>query len=134
MSTRPHYMPDPADPLLTTRTAAYSLGVSLRAIQLWCNQGKLAHVVTPGGHRRIRLSHVTELQRSFVEASGLPDKAREHFQGFDEVVKKAVDDETLKIVAYLNKMADQPTAMTTRAFWCREIAGLIANRTYKDAV
>lgn len=39
--------------LLTTRQAAERLGVSLRTVQLWCNNGVLTYVRTVGGHRRI---------------------------------------------------------------------------------
>lgn len=45
----------------TTRTAAEQLGVSLRCIQLWCEQGKLQHMRTSGGHRRIYQHAVTKM-------------------------------------------------------------------------
>ncbi|WP_233010481.1 excisionase family DNA-binding protein [Rheinheimera faecalis] len=39
--------------LLSTRQAATLLGVSVRTIQLWVEQGLLSAWKTPGGHRRI---------------------------------------------------------------------------------
>jgi excisionase family DNA binding protein len=39
--------------LLSTRQAAKLLGVSVRTIQLWVEQGLLSAWKTPGGHRRI---------------------------------------------------------------------------------
>ncbi len=39
--------------LLSTRQAATLLGVSVRTIQLWVEQGLLSAWETPGGHRRI---------------------------------------------------------------------------------
>jgi excisionase family DNA binding protein len=39
--------------LLSTRQAAALLGVSVRTIQLWVEQGLLSAWKTPGGHRRI---------------------------------------------------------------------------------
>ena len=39
--------------LLSTRQAASLLGVSVRTIQLWVEQGLLSAWKTPGGHRRI---------------------------------------------------------------------------------
>lgn len=39
--------------LLSTREAANLLGVSVRTIQLWVEQGLLSAWKTPGGHRRI---------------------------------------------------------------------------------
>ncbi|MDR7122223.1 helix-turn-helix domain-containing protein [Rheinheimera soli] len=39
--------------LLSTRQAAILLGVSVRTIQLWVEQGLLSAWKTPGGHRRI---------------------------------------------------------------------------------
>lgn len=63
--SRPHFVQDPVDPLLTTREAALRLGVSLRTVQLWVEAGTLPAGRTPGGHRRIRLSAVEALaQRS----------------------------------------------------------------------
>lgn len=51
-----------SDPFLTTKEAAQRLGVTLRAVQLWVNDGKLPAARTPGGHRRIRSSDVQALQ------------------------------------------------------------------------
>lgn len=68
--SRPHFAPDPLDPLLTTREAALRLGVSLRTVQLWVEAGTLPAGRTPGGHRRIRLSAVEALaQRSGLRAA-----------------------------------------------------------------
>jgi excisionase family DNA binding protein len=68
--SRPHFAPDPLDPLLTTREAAMRLGVSLRTVQLWVEAGTLPAGRTPGGHRRIRLSAVEALaQRSGLRAA-----------------------------------------------------------------
>ena len=39
--------------LISTRQAATLLGVSVRTIQLWVEQGLLSAWKTPGGHRRI---------------------------------------------------------------------------------
>lgn len=39
--------------LLSTRQAATLLGVSVRTVQLWVEQGLLSAWKTPGGHRRI---------------------------------------------------------------------------------
>lgn len=38
---------------LTTKQAADAAGVSLRTIQLWCDDLQISHQITPGGHRRI---------------------------------------------------------------------------------
>ena len=129
--SRPHFKPDPADPLVTTRKAAECFGVSLRSIQLWCNSGKLPYITTPGKHRRLRLSHIVAMQQEHAALLPVPDI---RFPFADKLVEKALEQHTAQIVAYLNKMADQPTALPTRAFWCREIAGLIANGEYKQRV
>lgn len=60
------------DPFLTTKEAAQCLGVTLRTVQLWVNDGRLQAARTPGRHRRIRTSDVRALQ----EAMGIkPAKA-----------------------------------------------------------
>ena len=60
-------IPDnPANLLITVGAAADVLGVTLRSVQLWCNSGLLACVVTPGGHRRIRQSEVQRLADSMA--------------------------------------------------------------------
>ena len=39
--------------LMTTQDVAQKLGVSIRAVQLWMDQGIFEGWKTPGGHRRI---------------------------------------------------------------------------------
>jgi excisionase family DNA binding protein len=48
-------------PVYTTRTAAHQLGVSLRTVQLWVDNGILQAWKTPGGHRRVTISSVKKL-------------------------------------------------------------------------
>jgi len=50
------------DPILTTREAAQLLGVAVSTIQIWMESGALPAWKTPGGHRRVRLSAVRQLQ------------------------------------------------------------------------
>ena len=47
----------------TTREAAEILGVALRTVQLWAEDGILQAWKTPGGHRRISRASVEELLR-----------------------------------------------------------------------
>jgi excisionase family DNA binding protein len=51
------------DKVLTTREAAQRLGVSLRTIQLWVENGVLRAWKTAGGHRRIAKDSVEALLR-----------------------------------------------------------------------
>jgi excisionase family DNA binding protein len=48
---------------MTSRAAAEQLGVSLRTIQLWVENGALRAWKTPGGHRRIAKNSVDALLR-----------------------------------------------------------------------
>ena len=48
-------------PVYTTRAAAQRLGVSLRTVQLWVDNGILQAWRTPGGHRRVTISSVHKL-------------------------------------------------------------------------
>jgi excisionase family DNA binding protein len=48
-------------PTCSTRDAARRLGVSVRTVQLWVEEGRLQAWKTPGGHRRIRLDSVLAL-------------------------------------------------------------------------
>ena len=50
------------DTILTTRQAAHMLGVAVSTAQLWMESGALPAWKTPGGHRRVRLSAVRQLQ------------------------------------------------------------------------
>lgn len=50
------------DPILTTREAAHMLGVAVSTAQLWMESGALPAWKTPGGHRRVRVSAVRQLQ------------------------------------------------------------------------
>jgi excisionase family DNA binding protein len=47
----------------TTREAAKRLGVSVRTVQMWCENGVLESWKTEGGHRRITKGSVETLQR-----------------------------------------------------------------------
>ena len=58
------------DPILTTRDAARLLGVAVSTAQVWMEGGALPTWKTPGGHRRVRLSAVTQLMRQ--REAGLP--------------------------------------------------------------
>jgi excisionase family DNA binding protein len=50
------------DPILTTREAAEILGVSVRTVQTWVEEGAIDSWKTPGGHRRVRQSAVFALR------------------------------------------------------------------------
>jgi excisionase family DNA binding protein len=58
------------DPILTTREAARLLGVAVSTAQVWIEGSALPTWKTPGGHRRVRLSAVTQLMRQ--RDAGLP--------------------------------------------------------------
>ncbi|WP_347557858.1 excisionase family DNA-binding protein [Robbsia sp. KACC 23696] len=50
------------DAILTTREAAKLLGVSVRTVQTWVEEGVINSWKTPGGHRRVRESAVLALR------------------------------------------------------------------------
>ena len=56
---------------LTTRKAALQAGVSLRTIQLWCDQGVITHMTTGGGHRRIDADSLAAVVASRTKAGAL---------------------------------------------------------------
>jgi excisionase family DNA binding protein len=61
-----------AEEYCTTRDAAGVLGVSLRTIQVWVENGALRAWKTPGGHRRIT---VKSLEKLAAERTGALDAA-----------------------------------------------------------
>lgn len=50
--------------LLTPREAAEQLGVSAKTVSNWCKIGKIAHIRTLGGHRRIPKSEVERIKEA----------------------------------------------------------------------
>lgn len=64
------------DPILTTREAAQLLGVAVSTAQIWMESGALPAWKTPGGHRRVRLSAVRQLQAEQCDGAGEPGGAR----------------------------------------------------------
>jgi excisionase family DNA binding protein len=60
------------DPILTTREAAHLLGVAVSTAQIWMESGALPAWKTPGGHRRVRLSAVRQLQEQQRAVDALP--------------------------------------------------------------
>ena len=67
----PHELLDPSIPVCTTREAAELLGVSLRTIQLWVDNGVLEAWKTVGGHRRVSRQSIDAL-RSGQTAGQMP--------------------------------------------------------------
>jgi excisionase family DNA binding protein len=51
----------PGDGLLTPREVAEIFGVSVKTITGWAREGRLAFMLTPGGHRRYRWADVRAL-------------------------------------------------------------------------
>jgi excisionase family DNA binding protein len=62
------YTPSDAPDVCTTREAADLLGVSLRSVQQWVEQGALRAYRTVGGHRRVLRSSVEEMLLGRQEA------------------------------------------------------------------
>lgn len=56
--------------LLWIGEAAAILGVSAETVRNWTNAGKLAAVVTPGGHRRYRREDVERAFQPAVQPGG----------------------------------------------------------------
>lgn len=49
--------------LVSSRQVAAALGVSESSVKRWCDQGALAGVKTPGGHRRFETAEVLRFAR-----------------------------------------------------------------------
>jgi excisionase family DNA binding protein len=62
------------DRLLTPREAAELFGVRTTTIARWSRDGRLAAFLTPGGHRRYRLSDVRALLAATEPAETEPDR------------------------------------------------------------
>lgn len=56
--------------ILTTSEAAKLLGVVTSTVQTWMENGAIDSWKTPGGHRRVRKSHILAIKRNGVERSG----------------------------------------------------------------
>ena len=54
----------------TTREASEALGICVRTVQLWVEQGRLRAWKTPGGHRRILRESVSERLREREKVCG----------------------------------------------------------------
>lgn len=107
-----------------------SFGVTLRTIQNWCNDNLLPYCITPGRHRRIRLSSVLALQAAQAAAAGTLPMPGPQLPFVDVLVEKEVK----RITDYLDHLADQPSAQPNKCFWLREISAMIRNGEHKRAV
>ena len=58
--TRTPYMQD--EQLLTPREASRRLGITVTTLAQWARSGRLPATLTPGGHRRYRLTDLQTLQ------------------------------------------------------------------------
>jgi excisionase family DNA binding protein len=60
---------------LSTGEASRLLGVALRTIQVWVNEGRLPTSRTPGGHRRLHVAHVQMLVFRMAQDMPMPTDA-----------------------------------------------------------
>lgn len=100
--------------MLTTRQAAQELGVSLRTIQLWCGNGRLTHLTTVGGHRRIDKAVLAALKGSMTRTADADQEATPTTETpLVELLKKVRSE-----LAYVGKndlAAEVSTALVTLA-------------------
>lgn len=68
-------LPQDLDDLLTPREVAMIFGVRTTTIARWAREGRLASLLTPGGHRRYSRAEVRELLAA--EADAGPDVERQ---------------------------------------------------------
>lgn len=87
--------------LMTTSDVAKELGVTIRTVQLWVEQGALEGWKTPGGHRRITRA---SFNRFVSGKAGAPEK-------------DAVDDSRLKVVIVEDDQAMQLLYRMTIESW-----------------
>ena len=65
--------------IMSTRDAAHSLGVSVRTVQLWVENGSLEAWKTPGGHRRIYRQSVDSMLAARTPLDGVAARGAEFF-------------------------------------------------------
>lgn len=53
--------PNPDDALITSHEAAHLIGVTIKSLHRWEEEGLISPARTPGGHRRYRRSEVLAL-------------------------------------------------------------------------
>lgn len=102
------------DPFCTTREAAELLGVALRTIQVWVENGVLPAWKTAGGHRRIARTAVDKLFSQRAMVAGPAHPASEKTRA-DRINILAVDDEALLLRLYELQIAswDLPVNLVT---------------------
>lgn len=54
-------MPNPDDALITSHEAALLIGVTIKSLHRWEEEGLISPARTPGGHRRYRRDDVLAL-------------------------------------------------------------------------
>lgn len=68
--TRPQASPEGVGPCVGTRRAAARLQVNERTVLRWCEDGTLpVAYLTAGGHRRIALAAIEQLERDQADQS-----------------------------------------------------------------
>lgn len=48
------------DPWVPPRVVADHYGVDVKTVTRWANDGKISYILTPGGHRRYRMSELPQ--------------------------------------------------------------------------
>ncbi len=86
----------------STRQAADLLGISVRAAQLWVEQGKLQAWKTPGGHRRILRQSLESMLDNRRQSSGTPTLSSVSFEVLvveDDLVHRHLYEQALQKLA-----------------------------------
>jgi len=109
---------------LTTREAAQVLGVSLRTVQLWAEDGLLSYWKTGGGHRRIPRESVERLllgrhspERVFIAATNAVNAPPTSASPAEPLHILVVEDEPTLLRLYRMKLASwtlQPHVTSAR--------------------
>lgn len=103
------------DHLCTTRQAADLLGVSLRTVQLWVEEGVLPAWKTPGGHRRIARSAVEALIDERDRAVSEPPNTGHRQRGPLRLLVVEDEPDLLKLYRYQIEFWDTPIELVTAA-------------------
>ncbi len=99
----------------TTRDAAKALGICVRTVQLWVEQGRLRAWKTPGGHRRILRSSIKEALQHREAQCG------EELADFDVLI---VEDDPIQRQLLQTKIGSISPGIKERVA-CNGIEGLI---------
>lgn len=100
---------------LSTAEAGRMMGVSVRTMQLWVDDGTIPAGRTPGGHRRLHIAHIELLKQRINAGDAVRRPVRQH--EYDAALAQHSAEGSSRAAPVAKRGVDRSTTLDDRV-WC----------------